>query len=72
MEELAKSLEKTNGSHKPRNVLHWFRSKDLRMQDNKGLSAASKKAKEGKGHLITMYLFSPKDMDWVCMRVLLQ
>ena len=64
MGELAAALEKTKGSHKPRNVLHWFRSKDLRMEDNKGLAAASRKAQEGEGHLLTMYLFSPRDMEW--------
>lgn len=49
---------------KPRNVLHWFRSKDIRQEDNKGLHAASLKAKQGNGHLIAMYLFSPKDIEW--------
>ena len=50
---------------KPRNILHWFRSKDLRIQDNKALSAASEKAQESKDStLICMYLFSPKDMEW--------
>lgn len=34
------------------------------MEDNTALSAASKKAKEAKGHLITVYLFAPKEMDW--------
>jgi deoxyribodipyrimidine photo-lyase len=48
----------------PRNVLHWFRSKDLRAEDNRGLHAAGQKAQEGKGHLITMYLHSPKDLEW--------
>ena len=51
-------------SHKPRNVLHWFRSKDVRMEDNRALDAASQKAKEGSGALITCYLFSPRDMEW--------
>lgn len=64
MQELNALLEKQDESHNPRNVLHWFRSKDIRMEDNKGLQAASAKAKEGKGHLITMYLFSPKDFEW--------
>ena len=63
--ELESALKKSKGSHTPRNVLHWFRSKDLRMEDNWALAEASKKAREAKGHLITMYLFSPKDMDWV-------
>lgn len=57
-------LEKTRKDVKPRNVLHWFRSKDVRAEDNKALHAASQKAKEGSGSLITMYLFSPKDMEW--------
>ncbi|KAK5692070.1 hypothetical protein LTR97_011243 [Elasticomyces elasticus] len=62
-DQLNKLLEKTRDV-KPRNVLHWFRSKDLRQEDNKGLHAASKKAKEGDGNLITMYLYSPKDLEW--------
>ncbi|KAH9824556.1 deoxyribodipyrimidine photo-lyase-like [Teratosphaeria destructans] len=47
-----------------RNVLHWFRSKDIRQEDNKSLHAAAQKAKEGSGALITMYLYSPKDIEW--------
>jgi deoxyribodipyrimidine photo-lyase len=64
MSQLDELLEKNNSDHKPQNVLHWFRSKDLRIEDNKGLHAASQKAKEGSGTLLTMYLFSPKDMEW--------
>ena len=62
MEELASLLEEQTSKPSPRNVLHWFRS-DIRMEDNRALDAASKKAKEGKGSLITCYLFSPKDME---------
>lgn len=58
------SQQRKADDHPPRNVLHWFRSKDLRIEDNKGLHAASAKAKEGKGHLITAYLWSPKDLEW--------
>ncbi|WPH01736.1 deoxyribodipyrimidine photo-lyase [Acrodontium crateriforme] len=58
-------LEKTRQEDsKPRTVLHWFRSKDLRQEDNKGLHAASQKAKEGGVSLITLYLHSPKDLEW--------
>jgi deoxyribodipyrimidine photo-lyase len=57
-------LEKNNENVTPRNVLHWFRSKDLRQEDNVALHAASEKAKEGSGSLITMYLHSPKDLEW--------
>ncbi|KAI5364665.1 Putative cryptochrome/DNA photolyase class 1, cryptochrome/DNA photolyase, FAD-binding protein [Septoria linicola] len=62
-ERLVSLLESSSSDSKPRNVLHWFRSKDLRMQDNKALYAASQKAKEGDS-LITAYLHSPSDLEW--------
>lgn len=65
MEQLEDLLEKTRKDPKgTRNVLHWFRSKDIREDDNRGLHAAAEKAKEGSGNLITMYLWSPKDLEW--------
>lgn len=65
MEQLEELLENTRKDQKnTRNVLHWFRSKDIREHDNRGLHAAAQKAKEVSGSLITMYLFSPKDMEW--------
>ena len=63
-EELLSWTAKGKRDPKPRNVLHWFRSKDIRAEDNKAFAAASSKAKEGSGMLLTCYLFSPKDMDW--------
>lgn len=63
-EHLEELLEKNNTDVKVRNVLHWFRSKDLRQEDNTALHAASQKAKEGGGNLITLYLHSPKDVEW--------
>ena len=63
-EHLEDLLEQNNEDVKPKNVLHWFRSKDLRQEDNVALHAASEKAKEGSGSLITMYLHSPKDHEW--------
>jgi len=64
MVELEELLKEQKTDQPVRNVLHWFRSKDLRIEDNKGLHAASAKAKEGKGMLLTAYLFSPRDMEW--------
>ena len=62
-QQLDELLEKTREEPKStRNVLHWFRSKDIREEDNRGLHAAAEKAKEGSGSLITMYLFSPKEI----------
>ncbi|KAF2150402.1 deoxyribodipyrimidine photo-lyase [Myriangium duriaei CBS 260.36] len=64
LSQLYEAMDAQNHDHSPRNVLHWFRSKDLRIEDNRGLHAASQKAGEGKGSLLTMYLFSPEDMEW--------
>ncbi|KAK5130348.1 hypothetical protein LTR08_002188 [Meristemomyces frigidus] len=62
---LCELLDHTRGENiKPRNVLHWHRSKDLRQEDNKGLHAASLKAKEGNGSLITLYCHSPQDLHF--------
>lgn len=63
-QQLTSLLESTSSDSKPRNVLHWFRSKDIRMQDNKALCAASQKAKEGSGTLLSVYLHSPHDLEW--------
>lgn len=41
-------------------VVHWFK-RDLRLQDNRGLSLASQKAKELGVPLICMYIVSPQD-----------
>ncbi|KAK7951770.1 uncharacterized protein PG986_007498 [Apiospora aurea] len=65
-DELLERLEKKGdgSATKPRNVLHWFRSKDVRAEDNRALHAASLKAKEGSGTLLTCFLFSPRDIEW--------
>lgn len=64
LSQLKELLSAQKTSHPVRNVLHWFRSKDLRQEDNRGLAAASAKAAEGTGLLLTMYLYSPTDMEW--------
>ena len=62
-DDLVATLRKNKSEGKTRNVLHWFRSKDIRQEDNKALHAAAEKAKKG-GNLITMYLHSPEDLEW--------
>lgn len=57
-------LETKTQPEKTKNVLHWFRSKDLRLEDNRALHAASEKAQEGDGALITLYVHSPEDLEW--------
>lgn len=64
LSQLYDFLDQQKNDQPVRNVLHWFRSKDLRIEDNRGLHAASEKAQKSNSNLITMYLFSPKDMEW--------
>lgn len=64
LEELLEKVNKQKGDQKAGNVLHWFRSKDIRAEDNRALHEASKKASEGSGHLLTCFLWSPKDLEW--------
>ncbi|CAN8099892.1 unnamed protein product [Discula destructiva] len=61
---LGKMHKQPKGGQKPQNVLHWFRSKDLRAEDNRALAAASEKAKEGSGSLLTCFLWAPQDFEW--------
>lgn len=43
-------------------VVHWFK-RDLRLQDNRGLSLASKKAKEAGVPLVCVFIVSPQDYE---------
>ncbi|KAK5636407.1 hypothetical protein RRF57_012119 [Xylaria bambusicola] len=64
--KLKERIETHSSSSKiePRNVLHWFRSKDLRAEANRALHAASVQARESGSILITCFLYSPKDLQW--------
>lgn len=64
LDQLDGVLNEQKTDHPVRNVMHWFRSKDIRQEDNKALHRASEKAREGKGVLLTGYLYSPRDMEW--------
>jgi deoxyribodipyrimidine photo-lyase len=64
LERLLEKVNKQKSDQKAQNVLHWFRSKDIRSEDNRALSRASEKAREGSGHLLTCFLWSPKDLEW--------
>ena len=46
------------------NVAHWFRSKDLRIQDNKALYNASSLAKQKSKPLICFYVHCPEILEW--------
>jgi len=42
-------------------VVHWMRMKDLRLRDNRGLSAASVTARKENKHLMVLHVISPND-----------
>lgn len=45
-------------------VLHWFRGRDLRIQDNIALHHASKLAQKSKKPLIGVYIYCPPEESW--------
>lgn len=55
----AQKKGKDKDKDKTRNVLHWFRTKDLRAEDNRALHAAAQQAAKSGGHLVTCFLWSP-------------
>ena len=55
-DELKDLLEGQADNSKATKVLHWFRSKDLRLEDNRALHDACETAKEAKVPLICVYL----------------
>lgn len=57
-------LEAQEQEGKVTRVLHWFRSKDLRIHDNRALHDASETAREAKAPLICAYLNCPAELQW--------
>ncbi|KAK5197280.1 hypothetical protein LTR92_003219 [Exophiala xenobiotica] len=62
--ELATLLDRQEDAKDPKRVLHWFRSKDLRIHDNRALQAASSFAQESKAPLLCAYLNCPAEFRW--------
>lgn len=63
-DELNSLLEAQKSRDEVKNVLHWFRSKDLRVDDNRALHAASEQAKESSAPLLSIYLHCPAELSW--------
>ena len=63
-EQLAHAVGEQKSVDKVTHVAHWFRSKDLRIQDNTALHHASQLAKDKKVPLITFYLMCAKEFEW--------
>lgn len=63
-DELKSGLADQESLKEVRKVLHWFRSKDLRIHDNRALNAASTLAAESKSALICAYVNCPAEFRW--------
>ncbi|KAF2265427.1 Cryptochrome/photolyase FAD-binding domain-containing protein [Lojkania enalia] len=61
---LLEALESQKEKRDVTKVVHWFRSKDLRIQDNTGLHHASFLAQDSKKPLIGVYLHCPAELSW--------
>jgi deoxyribodipyrimidine photo-lyase len=63
-EQLQELLAEQKSGNEAKKILHWFRSKDLRIQDNKGLHAASELAKKEGKPLLCAYVNCPAEFEW--------
>ena len=61
---LTEALEGQSKKESVSKVAHWFRAKDLRIQDNIGLHHASELAKKEGRPLIGIYLDCPTEYEW--------
>ena len=63
-DELKELLDTQKSLSDVKCVLHWFRSQDLRIHDNRALHAASQQAKDASVPLVTIYLHCPAELSW--------
>ena len=62
--KLKKALDAQNANDNVTTVVHWFRSKDLRIQDNNALHAASSLAKKEGKPLVGLYVYCAAEFEW--------
>ena len=63
-DDLKKALKTQKSQNRVSKVAHWFRSKDLRIQDNIGLHAAASLAKKEGKPLIGLYVYCAAEFEW--------
>lgn len=63
-EDLKTKLESQNTDRDVKKVLHWFRSEDLRIHDNRALHDASELAKESSVPLVCTYIHCAAELNW--------
>jgi len=62
--QLLERLDSQDSVNDVQNVVHWFRSKDLRIKDNIALHHASQLAKEKSKPMICVYIYCPEEFEW--------
>ena len=62
--QLTEALESQDAIDNVKGVVHWFRSKDLRIHDNKALHSASLLAKEKSKPLVCVYVYCAEEFEW--------
>ena len=62
--ELTEALDSQDVVEEVTGIIHWIRSKDLRIHDNKALYNASLLAKEKSKPLIAAYVWCPEEFEW--------
>ena len=62
--QLQDALDTQDKIREVKTVCHWFRSKDLRIEDNKALHYASSLAQEKSKPLVCVYLHCPRELEW--------
>ncbi|KAL8677600.1 MAG: hypothetical protein Q9186_005983 [Xanthomendoza sp. 1 TL-2023] len=63
-DELQETLKQQKAVDKVATVAHWFRSKDLRIHDNRGLHNASTLAEKEGAPLIGLYVYCAAEFEW--------
>ncbi|KAL8808037.1 MAG: hypothetical protein Q9182_000315 [Xanthomendoza sp. 2 TL-2023] len=63
-DELQDLLKQQKPADKVSTVAHWFRSKDLRIHDNRGLHNASTLAEKEGAPLIGLYVYCAAEFEW--------
>jgi|GEM_PF-2132814 len=61
-QNLVHTLENRSHAQNTAMVVHWFRNKDLRIQDNKSLYHASKQAQDTNKPLVCIYVYCATDL----------
>lgn len=62
--QLVQQLDAQESIDHVKQIVHWFRSKDLRIHDNKALHNASSLAKQKSKPLICVYVYCPEEFEW--------